>query len=1144
MTAPRPRPLLHLALWLATAFLTLGAAEAANCLSNASGNWNAPGTWTGCAGGNGTPANTPGTNDTATVRNGHNVTLTAAASALQVSITSAAGNNTTSQLTVAAQTLNVGANGLSISGGAGNRVALLSLSTGTVTVTGNVTFAGTAANARLTFTGAGTLNVGGNFPNGGTFAAGTGTVVFNTGANGTMGSYTYNNVTVSKTGAGAVTTTTGTVAVNGALNVSGGTLSVADTTFGVTGVTTVGSTLDITSTTGTKTFGGAVTVNGAWSNTAGEDVSLGAGLTNNGTFGAGNGAHTLTGSLSNTGTFNAGTGNFSLTGNFTNDGTFSASTGTFTFNGGATQTLSGASGATTFNNLVLNNAAGFSIGGTHDITVNSVLTLTAGAVAAGSNVVHVTNSAAGGIVRTNGFVDGNLRWNIPTGGTVTRTFPVGTGTTYSPVDLTFTTVSAAGNVTVRANAGDHPDVATSGIDNALSVNRYWTLSNSGVAFASYSATLHWVAGDVDAGADTSLFEAQRFLAGTWNSTTTGARTATSIEVTGLGAVGDFAVGQPLAAVGGMGRFNAFDTTTAAGAVTGFITTKIASPPSFSVAIVALRNNRKDVDSGFTGAVQVELLNASDNSGTLDTSTACNSSWTVIQTFSTTFVGGDNGRKNVAITEANVWREARLRMTSGGLVGCSTDAFAIRPASFTVTVTDATWDTAGAGRTLDTTGGVVHKAGQPFRITVTPSPASANYDGSPTVGALACTPASCNNGTLTLGAFAGGGTRTSDTATYSEAGAFNLTLEDRIFAIIDATDGTPADCSGRWVCQAGAPQAVGRFVPDRFEFASPVIPMLQSFGTGTCGFTYVGQPFWYNSLMLPSATLNAVNAAGAVTTNYALNLGLSKPAITETYADGTAPAGAPLDSSGKLTAQLTAGSGTGTYTASATGTLRYSRDTTTPVGPFNAAITLTVTASDATEAAVPGNGTITTPSPLVFNGSGGGIAFNPAAEIRYGRLRLTNASGSQLTPLLIRMEAQYYRGAPSNSFETNVADTCTAITGANISLGGYTANLTDTPTCETAVTGGGAFASGRQTLLLAAPGTGNNGNVTLTANLGAASVGNTCTAVGAAPVAATAVNQTYLQGNWTAPTYTQNPTARAAFGVYRGSEEVIFIRENF
>jgi MSHA biogenesis protein MshQ len=93
-------------------------------------------------------------------------------------------------------------------------------------------------------------------------------------------------------------------------------------------------------------------------------------------------------------------------------------------------------------------------------------------------------------------------------------------------------------------------------------------------------------------------------------------------------------------------------------------------------------------------------------------------------------------------------------------------------------------------------------------------------------------------------------------------------------------------------------------------------------------------------------------------------------------------------------------------------------------------------------------------------------------------------------------------------------------------------------------GGTPLISGRGTLMLSAPGSGNDGAAMLTVNLGAAS-GNTCTVnTTSPPVAATGAARSYLRGNWTVTTYTEDPSARATFGTSKGAGEVIFIRENF
>ena len=95
-----------------------------------------------------------------------------------------------------------------------------------------------------------------------------------------------------------------------------------------------------------------------------------------------------------------------------------------------------------------------------------------------------------------------------------------------------------------------------------------------------------------------------------------------------------------------------------------------------------------------------------------------------------------------------------------------------------------------------------------------------------------------------------------------------------------------------------------------------------------------------------------------------------------------------------------------------------------------------------------------------------------------------------------------------------------------------------------MSGAGTLSSGRKTLLLPAPGSGNDGSVLLTVNLSNSNSGTTCTTVNGSTVTATGANRGYLQGKWTGLNYDQNPNARATFGGFKGAEEVIFMRENF
>jgi len=600
-----------------------------------------------------------------------------------------------------------------------------------------------------------------------------------------------------------------------------------------------------------------------------------------------------------------------------------------------------------------------------------------------------------------------------------------------------------------------------------------------------------------------------------------------------------------------GSFNAFETSTAAGAINGVITTKVAGV-AFSLDVVAISGGAQL--AGFTNPVRVELLGNAALGVPLDAQN-CPTAFTLLQTVAPDpTINAGRSTVNFAAV-ANAWRDVRVRVRypvgAPTVTSCSTDNFAIRPASFALAATDNDWQTAGAVRTLNNTasgGGVVHKAGRSFTLRVTPAPASAtNYSGDPTVSALACSlPASCANGALSLGTFNSvGGERVSDTATYGEAGAFDLTLVDQTFASVDAADGTPADCSaaGRHVCQSPAPLAVGRFVPDRFALGATTAPVFRTFDAldAACSvppagprrsFTYVGQYFGYATL--PAATITAQNASGGTTTNYRgalwkLNAAGASQSLANTpaLAIDTALVGAP-------TLTETPNTGTGTLAANAADRIAFVRDNTTPLAPFAASLALTWSVSDASEAG-PNQGTITATSALVFNG----IAFDSGSDFRYGRLRLGNANGSQLVPLPVLMEAQYWLGAPG--FVTNAADHCTSIASASVAMSTFTGNLA---ACETAVSNGGMLTAGRRALILAAPGNANDGSVILTANLGAAPSGTTCTVVGGAASPAAGADRAYLQGNWTGPLYDDNPAARATFGAFKGAGEVIFMRENF
>ena len=598
-----------------------------------------------------------------------------------------------------------------------------------------------------------------------------------------------------------------------------------------------------------------------------------------------------------------------------------------------------------------------------------------------------------------------------------------------------------------------------------------------------------------------------------------------------------------------GSFNAFESATAAGAVTGVIYTKQAGTVPFTFAVVALNTDSSAVLTTFTGNVKVELVDASDSSGAL--SGNCRASWVPIAATTLSFAAGNAGRKNVSLSAADAYRDVRVRMSSPALgpptlVSCSTDNFAVRPYEFAnFSVTDGDWQSAGTARALDNAavaGGVVHKAGQPFTLGATAvgdnGATTAGYNGSPTLTPTVCGGSACLPG---LGALA---PLTSPAATngvlagnttYSEAGSFALQLVDTSFAAVDAADGSTL--AERTI--ASPVINVGRFVPDHFEINPLAAPVLQTFGSACASraFTYVGQPFGYATL--PQATLVAKNAGGGTTANYQGALWpLSAANVGQSYAP--TPAAPPLDVSGISAPTLASnGNGSGTIAGKAADKLSFTRDPLlAPLAPFAANIALTWSVSDASEAGVVGNGTITTPTPLSF----ANIGFDAGNELRFGVLHIASAYGSDLLDLPVPVEARYWNGV---RWTTNAADHCTALSTSSVAMGTYQSNLA---ACETAISPGTlSLVNGRTVVKLARPGNGNTGSVDLTLQLASVAAGLTCTAIGnaASALSATAANLPWLQGKWSGASFNQNPTARASFGQFgRPRSPIIYQRENY
>jgi len=331
---------------------------------------------------------------------------------------------------------------------------------------------------------------------------------------------------------------------------------------------------------------------------------------------------------------------------------------------------------------------------------------------------------------------------------------------------------------------------------------------------------------------------------------------------------------------------------------------------------------------------------------------------------------------------------------------------------------------------------------------------------------------------------------------------------------------------------GRSSYVGRFIPDRFDVSDNSPTLADSCGA----FSYMDQSIDFATN--PVITLTAREEGGDPTTNYDLggfwkytanlaNRNYTNNATTPAILD------APID---VMNIALT-----GDTNADAAGELTISnepvlyqrpadpRDTAgggaNPAIPFAADIDLNFTISDLTDTDgvcydSNNDGNCQTYS---VNNIGG-------TQLRFGRLNVNNAFGSELVDLQLAVTAQYYDSLV-NDFIASAGDTCTTLTVApagppnwgQINLSNYQDSLSAGETTPTL----SAFANGIATLTLSAPDAGNQGSVLITPLL----------------ESGIALEQPWLQFDWDGDgNHDNDPTGTATFGIYQGNDSTIYLKE--
>ena len=322
---------------------------------------------------------------------------------------------------------------------------------------------------------------------------------------------------------------------------------------------------------------------------------------------------------------------------------------------------------------------------------------------------------------------------------------------------------------------------------------------------------------------------------------------------------------------------------------------------------------------------------------------------------------------------------------------------------------------------------------------------------------------------------------------------------------------------------GKSGAVGRFYPDHFTLlpSSGITP----YCGGAGGVSYMDQPNLLTfSIEARSKIDGKTNNYDNATRGYGLTGAVAMQA--ENNNDGV-----NLGSRVSIPAAMW---NTGTYTV---GTGSFGRNPA-PDGPYDQ-LRIGAQVTDPDGAVLQSRDmNPTTNTDCVALGNCTGKTLGPDVKLRFGRLRLSNAYGSSLIDLPVRMETQYWNGT---AFAANTLDSCTTLALSDVVLGNYQKNLN---ACETILSPAISFLMGVASPKLTKPGSANNGSVDWTVNLDSAATGNTCLTVGGAESPATAANRPYLQGKWSGASYNQNPTARATFGVHKGASEFIYLRENY
>lgn len=474
-----------------------------------------------------------------------------------------------------------------------------------------------------------------------------------------------------------------------------------------------------------------------------------------------------------------------------------------------------------------------------------------------------------------------------------------------------------------------------------------------------------------------------------------------------------------------------------------------------------------------------------------------------------------------------------------LTGTS-NAFVVKPAGFTLSAIRCSSYAAGSCATGAITspgnnpgansaaGSAFIQAGQPFSATVTAINAAGNATPnfgkeSPAEGVVLesalVLPTGGDDVALSnpsaFGAFSGGAA-TGTTFAWAEVGIITLTPS--------VADG---DYLGAGPVTGAVSGPVGRFIPASFALNSASVTHRSGMSCAApSDFSYLGEVFQLNF------GLTAMDSGGTVLHNYEGSFAKFDPSVASGWnLAGVAGGTAFTTANGRLSLGTSTGSWLHGEANDITLTATAQR-ANTPDGPF--AVDFGIAPQDS-------DGVRMGSFDINVAGAGNDHANVANVALRFGRLRLANAIGDQTRPLSLPLSAQYWNSS-SGSFDTNTLDNCTTLPASAVSFGKLRGSLVQADLGLTATSVG--LSNGMGTLKLRAPTGGRRGTVDLALSLGSTAADASCLQTWAPDIlATTGAGLGHLRGAWCASTYSKDPSARASFGLYRGADSMVYMREN-